>query len=89
MTERNEQTSPGIASFAAEVMRMDDAELVRQAYHEPALFRSAMASLVAQAPDSMQPVTYRQGQPKPALNPTKTKAPVKTVEPDADDEPAT
>ncbi len=80
MTERNEQTAPDIASFAAKAMRMDDAELVRQAYHEPGLFRSAMASLVAQASDVPRP--------QPTPKPTKAKAPVKAVEPDADDEPA-
>lgn len=51
MTERNEKTDPDIASFAAKVMRMDDAEVVRQAYHVPDQFRSMAASLVTQAAD--------------------------------------
>lgn len=51
MTERNEQTSPTISTFAAKVMKMDDAELVRQAYTKPDHFRALAASCLTQAPD--------------------------------------
>jgi hypothetical protein len=57
MTERIERTSPEVATFAAKVMKMDDAALLRRAYTKPEQFRAMAASPLTQMPDKPSKAT--------------------------------